>query len=171
MFLWNYETEFATQILDNIFQISLHIWAVSLLFHLLRPVYHNQLIYNLSLINVHTLFMELKGQNSFHCPIYIKHVIFHSVIFLLSFRNMAINLSYLLASQIQLHVLLENKYFKLISCILHSKKKKSFHKLCAVIVRTNMIMFLRTVTPVIFICLIKFISFYLILIKFAFHYW
>ena len=117
MFLWNYEIEFATQILDNIFQISLHIWAVSLLFHLLRPVYHNQLIYNLSLINVHTLFMELKGQNSFHCPIYIKHVIFHSVIFLLSFRNMAINLSYLLASQIQLHVLLENKHIKLISCI------------------------------------------------------
>ena len=69
MFLWNYETEFATQILDNIFQISLHIWAVFLLFYLLRPVYHNQLIYNLSLINVHTLFMELKGQNSFHYSI------------------------------------------------------------------------------------------------------
>ena len=98
MFLWNYEIEFATQILDNIFQISLHIWAVFLLFYLLRPVYHNQLIYNLSLINVHKLFMELKGQNSFHCSIYIKHVIFHSVIFLLSFRNLAINLlSYLLA--------------------------------------------------------------------------
>lgn len=171
MFLWNYEIEFATQILDNIFQISLHIWAVFLLFYLLRPVYHNQLIYNLSLINVHKLFMELKGQNSFHCSIYIKHVIFHSVIFLLSFRNLAINLlSYLLASQIQLQVLLENKHFKLISCILHSKKK-SFHKLCAVFVRTSIIMFLRTVTPVIFICLIKFISFYFILIKFAFHYW
>ena len=146
MFLWNYEIELATQILDNIFQISLHIWAVSLFFYLLGPVYHNQLIYNLSLINVHTLFMELKGQNSFHCSIYIKHVIFHLVIFLLSFRNLAINLlSYLLSSQIQLQVLLENKHFKLNSCIFHSKKKKSFRKLCAVIIRTNIIMFLTVI--------------------------
>lgn len=171
MFLWNYEIEFATQILDNIFQISLHIWAVFLLFYLLRPVYHNQLIYNLSLINVHTLFMELKGQNSFHYSIYIKHVIFHSVICLLSFRNLAINLlSYLPASQIQLQVLLENKHFKLISCILHYKKKIFSQVMCCHH-KKSIIMFLRTVTPVTFICLIKFISFYLILIKFAFHYW
>lgn len=51
------------------------------------------------------------------------HVIFHLVIFLLSFRNLAIILLfYLLASQIQLQVLLENKHFKLISHTFHSKK-------------------------------------------------
>lgn len=105
------------------FKYLSYMWVVSLPFYLLRPVRYHQLIYNLSPINGHTLFIELKGQNDFYCCIYIMHVIFHVVIFLLSFRNLAvIFLFYLLVSQIQLQLLLENKHFKLISPTFHPKK-------------------------------------------------